>query len=279
MALDQALIISGTVLLLTALRGYTQEQVEVTGTIYCDNEFKFYINGELIAEDPVPTIPHNALNITFTIPAAEPVVFAITAIDWANETTGLEYDNRCVGDGGVRAMFSNGVVTNSSWKCWTSLYGPVNWQACYAVDSRDPGNKILPLCKQDGMPPFEGCYTRKVDVPRGWTTLDFDDCDWEHALEYEDDFVGWGLPPTNCTDSTVYISPDTDPDGNPLTCPRQLDWGASKFIWRDDLDLDNTIHCRYVYNAELAGNGQMHLAAKLSMLLAVALIAYALFTM
>ncbi len=259
MACTRAFFVVATAILSCS---YAQESETITGTIFCDNDFMFYINGELVAEDPVDIIPHNALNVTFTIPRGEPVVFAITAIDWANETTGLEYDNRCVGDGGVRAMFSNGVVTNSSWKCWTSLYGPVNWQACYAADDRDNTLKVLPACKQETTPPLEGCYTRTQEIPADWNTLDFDDSNWEFALEWDDDYVGWGLPPTGCDNSSVYISPDTDPSGNPLTCPRQLNWGASKFIWRDDLDLDNAIHCRYIYNEELDDdNGAIPIAA------------------
>ena len=82
-----------------ALQIQAQETETVTGTIYCDNNFTFYINGEFVTQDPVAIIPHNAHNFTFLIPKGEDVTFAITAIDWANETTGLEYDNRCVGDG------------------------------------------------------------------------------------------------------------------------------------------------------------------------------------
>lgn len=226
----------------------------VTRTIYCDNNFTFFVNGEKVVQDPVEISPHNAVNTTFTIVKDEPTVFAFTARDWANETTGLEYGNRCVGDGGLRAMFSNGVVTNSSWKCWTSLYGPVNWQECYASDPRDAATKLLPLCKAREVTPLEGCYTRSREVPTDWKTLNFDASGWEYAIEYGDDIVGWGLPPTNCNDPTVYVSTDRDANGNPLTCPRQVDWsfyGDSKFIWRDDLLLDNIIHCRYVYREEL----------------------------
>ena len=243
-----------TMLCLYASAGYAKELETINGTIYCDNNFTFFIDGELIQQDPVDTFPHNAVNVTFSIPKDEPVVFAFTARDWSNQTTGLEYDNQCIGDGGLRAMFSNGIVTNSSWKCWTSLYGPVNWQACYAADPRDGQTKVLPLCKQAGVPPFVGCYNRMRSLPADWNTLDFDTSAWENAIEYEDEFVGWGLPPTDCDDPTVYVSPDTDRDGNPLTCPRQIDWssyGDSKFIWGDDLDLDNTIHCRYIYREHL----------------------------
>ena len=34
----------------------------ITGTIYCDNDFSFYVSGELITEDPIPIIRRNAVN-------------------------------------------------------------------------------------------------------------------------------------------------------------------------------------------------------------------------
>ena len=61
---------------------FAQEDREmVTGTIYVNNNFTFYINGELIAKDPVEIVPHNAYNVTFTIPRNQDVTYAITGID------------------------------------------------------------------------------------------------------------------------------------------------------------------------------------------------------
>ena len=88
------------------------------------------------------------------------------------------------------------------------------------------------------------------EVPDNWNTVDFDDSAWEYALEWDEEVVGWSLRPTGCSDPNTYISPDVDPDGNNLICPSQLDWGEAEFIWRDDLVLDNTIHCRYTVKAE-----------------------------
>ena len=74
---------------------------------------------------------------------------------------------------------------------------------------------------------------------------DFDDSRWDYALEYEDEVVGWGLRPPGCDVPGTTVSSETDPNGNPIICPEFFDWGDSKFIWRPDLDLDNTILCRY----------------------------------
>ena len=230
----------------------------VTGTIYVNNNFTFYINGELIARDPVETIPHNAFNVSFTIPKNQDVTYGITGIDLADATSGLELNDRCLGSGALRAIFSNGVETNSSWKCWTSFYGPVNWQTCYAAADRNNSLKLLPLCNQEGVPPFTGCYTFSREVAEDWNLPTFDDSNWENAIEWNDSIVGWGLRPTGCEEPNTYISSD----GNNLTCPEWIDWGSSRFIWREDLALDNTIHCRYTVRAARGGTAVL---ASLSM--------------
>ena len=60
----------------------------ITGTIFCNNGFAFYVNGELVAEDPIP-IQHNAVNVSFTIPRDEEVVLAIEGRDLADDVSGL----------------------------------------------------------------------------------------------------------------------------------------------------------------------------------------------
>ena len=127
----KALLLLCALLQVTAVCGQEPQLEAITGTIYCNNEAKLYVNGELVAADPVATVPHNAFNVEFQVPAGEPVTVAIEAIDFDTNDTGLEL-GRCIGPGVLRAMFSNGIVTNSSWKCFTYLYGPVNWRQCYA---------------------------------------------------------------------------------------------------------------------------------------------------
>ena len=231
-----------------------QEDVEVvTGTIYVNNNFTFYINGELIAQDPVVTIPHNAYNVSFTIPRNQDVTYGITGIDLADVNTGLEFNDQCLGSGVLRAVFSNGVVTNSSWKCWTSLYGPVNWQTCYATDDRNGSVKVLPLCNQPGVPPFTGCRTYSREVPQDWNLPAFDDSNWENSIEYDETMTIWGLRPAGCEVPNTVVSSQLDPNGDNMTCPEWVDWDTSRFIWREDLALDNTIHCRYTVRVVTGG--------------------------
>ncbi len=250
-----------------------QDGVEtVSGTVYCNNEFKLWINGELVAEDPIPLGPHNAYNVTFQVAQGEDITFGIDGIDWSGDVDGLEFDGRCVGAGGLRAMFDNGVVTNSEWKCWTYHYGPVNWQECYATDPRDPALKTIPGCIQSD--PLEGCWSRLRDVPEGWSSPDFDDSNWEFAVEWNESYVGWGQRPPGCEDPSNTVSTQTDPDGVNLTCPENLDWGAfgpeAQFIWRDDLQLDNRILCRYTLVREQADNSASPLGTFIGFVVSVA---------
>ena len=73
--------------------------------------------------------------------------FAIFAKDYADDVTGLEYDNTCVGDGGLKAVFSNGVVTNSDWKFFTIFYGPNNLAECLPGVDLDDG---IRNCSEEG---------------------------------------------------------------------------------------------------------------------------------
>ena len=277
MAISNAIVV-GMLIVCTCICASAQEgDVEfeiIDGTIYVNNNFTFYINGELIAKDPVETAPHNAYNVTFAVPKNQDVTYAITGIDLADVNTGLELQNRCLGSGGMRAIFSNGVGTNSSWKCWTSLYGPVNWQTCYAaVDDRNGSVKVLPLCNQEGVPPFTGCYTRSRDVPEDWNLPTFDDSNWENAIEHNETATIWGLRPTGCNVPNTYISSDVDTNLDNLTCPEWIDWGSSRFIWREDLALDNTIHCRYTVKVA-RGRAAILASLHVTLMILLALLSY-----
>ena len=37
----------------------------VTGTVYCDNQFILWVNGEKIATDPIVFTPHQAVSVSF----------------------------------------------------------------------------------------------------------------------------------------------------------------------------------------------------------------------
>merc|ERR1711971_868657 len=113
--------------------------VDLNGYVYADNYFELLYNGQLIANDPVSFIPHNAVFFNIT-EAEEPScrTFAVLAKDFADETTGLEYNNTCVGDGGLRLVLSDGTVSGGEWKRFTFFYGPMNLESCLpGVDIND----------------------------------------------------------------------------------------------------------------------------------------------
>ena len=157
-----------------------QDYETITGTIFVNNDFRFYVNGELIVKDPVPTAPHNAVNVTFRVVRGSKVVYAFEGIDLADDFSGLELGNRCLGNGGLRAVFSNRVVTDKSWVCSTYHYGPTNWKSCFAAQTvRNQSQQVLPNCFLDSTPSLIGCVTRVTEIPVGWTMDGFDDSRWD----------------------------------------------------------------------------------------------------
>ena len=225
-----------------------QELEVINGTIYVNNEFTLYINGVQVAEDPF--LGHNAYNVSFTVERGKDITFAIDARDWADDG-GLEFNGRCVGGGWMRAIFSNGVVSNGSWVCSTYNYGPTNWKECVAAQTvRSQSLQLLPNCSFDTTPQLQGCVTRVTPRPEGWASAEFDDSRWDYALEYSEESIGFGPLPAGCEDPNTYISTDTDTNGVNYTCQNNVNWGESKFIWRPDIDLDNHILCRYTTKLE-----------------------------
>ncbi len=103
----------------------------VTGTVYADNSFELWVNGVKVASDPIAFKPFNLVKVSFR--ASYPMTFAFKAVDYVEDpTTGLEYGNTRAGDGGLIAKFSNGVVTDGTWKSFVVSSAPTNLSACLA---------------------------------------------------------------------------------------------------------------------------------------------------
>lgn len=122
--------------------------VRVTGLVYGDNTFVLYVNGRKVASDPIAFKPFNVVKVSFR--ASYPMTFAFKGVDYGDAKTGLEYDNTRVGDGGLIARFSNGVVTGSGWKATTISRGPTDVPSCLA----DPTT----------------CKVVNTPAPSNWTT-------------------------------------------------------------------------------------------------------------
>lgn len=157
--------------------------------VYADNWFMLYVNGRLVAVDPIQFTPHNVVSVDFL--PEYPMTIAVLAKDNADPKTGMEYGSS-VGDGGFILKFADGTVTNASWKAKNFFHGPVN------------GDTTNPQVKQE-------------PLPASWWAVDFDDSTWKNAKEYSVEEVDPKQP---------YF---------------ESDFEGAKFIWSDDLAVDNTI--------------------------------------
>jgi len=157
--------------------------------VYADNWFMLYINGKLVAVDPIDFLPHNV--VTVEILPEYPMTIAVMAKDNADPKTGMEYGNH-IGDGGFIIKFADGTVSNATWKAKNFFKGPLNH------DAANPKVEHTP-------------------IPENWFAVNFDDSNWPRATEYTEQRV------------------------NPKEAFHTADFSGAKFIWTEDLDLDNTI--------------------------------------
>jgi hypothetical protein len=129
----------------------------VKASMYADNSFRLYVNGELVAVDSIAFLPHNV--VTVDLLPDYPMTIAVLARDNADPKTGMEYANTNIGDGGFILKFGDGTVTNGSWKAKCFSRGPIGG------DTKNPRVESEPL-------------------PDGWEQPDFDDSQWARAKEY-----------------------------------------------------------------------------------------------
>jgi len=125
--------------------------------VYADNWFMLYVNGELVAVDSIAFIPHNVISVDLL--PTYPMTIAVMAKDNADPSTGMEYANTSVGDGGFILKFGDGTVTDAGWKAKCFSRGPVGG------DTTHPSVETSP-------------------IPAGWYAVDFDDSDWGQARVY-----------------------------------------------------------------------------------------------
>ncbi len=188
-----------------------------TAEVWADNWFSMSVNGEQVAEDSVPITTERSFNAeTFTFQAQGPFVLALTAMDFKENDSGLEYigtDRQQMGDGGVilQVRDANGAlvaVSDGGWKCLVTHHAPVD-KSCESESDPVAGEGA--------------CAFETYDAPEGWETLDYDDSTWSAASEH----------------SEAAVSPKDGYD--------EINWDASAaLIWGPDLETDNTILCRIV---------------------------------
>ena len=121
----------------------------ITGYIVADNYYEMWVNGKLVSVDNTPYTPFNSAIVKFKV--KRPYTMAFLLVDW-DEHLGLGMEQFPVpvtpattqwypGDGGLIAKFSDGTMTDSSWKaqCFAVHYpSPENWQSPRFNDTNWP---------------------------------------------------------------------------------------------------------------------------------------------
>lgn len=205
---------------------------EFTAYIFADNYFEFYVNGELLAVDPVPFTPFNSNVIRFS--ADRPVTIAVMMVDW-EENLGLGSEaNRSAshhpGDGGLVAHIQDSsgktvALTDSSWRAQTFYTAPLKDRTCLVVSGplRDSST-----CDQEGVNDATGFSAAHWAIPETWMMPSFDDSIWPYASTYTNETVGVDNKKSFTNFVDVFDTPDADAD----------------FIWSTNLVLDNLVLLR-----------------------------------
>lgn len=192
---------------------------EITGYVFGDNYFELYVNGVVVARDPVGFVPFNSAVVRFK--AKRPLTYAVKLVDWGTHLgVGMEYARWNVGDGGFIARFSDGTESGSSWKCRVHYISPLQDRSCV-----DPGPDTSrcperPPCVEADP---ATCRALHFEVPADWTSPEFDDSSWHQASTY---------PASAVTNQRAYRDYEDR-------------FGNATFIWSHNLDQDNLVLCRF----------------------------------
>lgn len=222
----------------------------VVGTVYCDNKFTLWVNGEKTAEDPVSFTPHQAVKVSFEWDGKSSLTYAIQCEDYATES-GYEYIGSRrpkLGDGALIAQFDDGMETDTSnnWRVYTETFGPTD----KSIDAGCSGSNL------------NKCVVEKRETPTDWVNPDFDDSQWEAATVYSAAEAGWGRTPS--WSSTKGCCTLTSPiDHSSLGCDKSLSENqclvpkkefaksSASFIWAEDLERDNRVLFRYTAKCDV----------------------------
>jgi hypothetical protein len=194
----------------------------VTGFIFADNYFELFINGVLVGVDPVPFTPFNSCVVKFRV--KKPYTLAVKLVDWEeNPGLGSEINNGNnfhPGDGGFIAQFSDGTVTDSTWRAQTFYIAPIQ-NLNDVVELPDGTHSTAtannsPTCNAS-------CYGIHYDIPADWMHANFNDSDWPNAVLYT---------AAQVTNQAAFKNFETTA------------WANARFIWTSNLVLDNVVLAR-----------------------------------
>jgi hypothetical protein len=217
----------------------------VTGTVYCDNQFTLWVNGEEVATDPVAFTPHQSVRVAFDWDGVSSLTYAIQCEDYASDS-GYEYIKSSrpqLGDGALIADFSDGLDTVTraeDWRVYTVTFGPTD-------------ASLSAGCLPDQL---DLCVVENRGVPENWNQPDFDDSTWQRATSYSVSQAGWGRSPSwsvtrGCCTLTSPLDRSTigcDRSVTESQClnPRsEFSGSRAEFIWAADLERDNRVLFRH----------------------------------
>ncbi|RTE64484.1 hypothetical protein EH243_16820 [Amphritea opalescens] len=197
----------------------------ITGYIFADNYFELFINGKLIAVDPIPFTPFNSNVVKFKV--KKPYDIAIKVVDW-EENSGLgSEDNRGKrfhpGDGGFIASFSDGTTTDSSWSAQTFYTSPIYDLNC-AKEVRE--QRLTTECDTNGADKYIDTYSLHWDIPVNWKSDD-SYLSWPSAVEFTESEIG-------VDNKKAYMN-----------FQEQFSGAGASFIWSNNVVLDNLVLLRY----------------------------------
>lgn len=209
---------------------------EFIAYIFADNYFELYVNGKLLAVDPVPFTQFNSNVVRFV--ADRPVTIAVMMVDW-EENLGLGSENNRgkafhPGDGGLVAHIqdanSNTVaITDSSWRAQTFYTAPLNNRSCLVVDGQARNTSA---CDENGVDDATDYSAAHWALPDDWMMPEFDDSIWPPAATFANDTVGVNNKPAFTNFEEVFDTPGADAD----------------FIWSSNLVLDNLVLLRKTFD-------------------------------
>ena len=203
-----------------------------TAYIFPDNYFELYINGVLIAVDPVPFTPFNSSVVRFK--ADRPFTIAVKMVDW-EETLGLGMESNRgtefhAGDGGLVAHFQDAsgktvALTDSSWKAQTFYTAPIVDRKCLVSDGavRDSS-----ACDKQTVTSVENTSAAHWAIPENWMKADFDDSAWPAATTFSNNTVGVDNKKSYTNFTNIFDKKAAD----------------AEFIWSSNLVLDNLVLLR-----------------------------------
>ena len=171
----------------------------ITGFIMADNYYEMYVNGKLVSVDNMPYSPFNSTIVKFKV--KRPYTLAFLLVDW-EEHPGLSMERFPrgpkgnpwhPGDGGLIARFSDGTVTDSSWKAQSFYIAPLTdpkdvVERGNVHDIPNLGGRVHPFARKPDCQ--DKCYAVHYPIPANWQSPRFNDLNWPRAWEFTDDDIG-----------------------------------------------------------------------------------------